>query len=78
MMDTISAFFPKPEQLFWFSKTGRGGLPSLRGYWPSLSLNNGEEEEQKTLSYEDFNHNLVVINFLLGLKEKYSGGGDNK
>ena len=32
--------------------------------------NNGEEEEKETLSYEDFNHNLVVANFLLGLSEK--------
>ena len=34
--------------------------------------NNGGEEEKKTLSYEDFNHNLVVTNFLLGLREKYN------
>ena len=34
--------------------------------------NNGEEEEQKTLSYEDFNHNLAVASFLLGLREKYN------
>ena len=34
--------------------------------------NNGKEEEQKTLSYEDFNHSLVVTNFLLGLREKHN------
>ena len=34
--------------------------------------NNGQKEEQKTLSYEDFNHKLVVTNFLLGLWEKYN------
>ena len=34
--------------------------------------NNGGEEEKKTLSYEDFNHNLVVTNSLLGLREKYN------
>ena len=34
------------------------------------SDNNGEEEEQKTLSYEDSIHNLVVTNILLGFKEK--------
>ena len=33
--------------------------------------NNGKEEEQKALSYEDFNNSLVVTNFLLGLREKY-------
>ena len=32
--------------------------------------NNGEEKEQKTLSYGDFDHNLVVTNFLLGLRGK--------
>ena len=39
---------------------------------PLGSDNNGGEEEKKTLSYEDFNHNLVVTNFLLGLREKYN------
>ena len=39
---------------------------------PLGSDNNGEEKEQKTLSYEDFNHNLAVTNFLLGLREKYN------
>ena len=34
--------------------------------------NNGKEEEQKTLSYENFNHSLVVTNFLLGLREKHN------
>ena len=34
--------------------------------------NNGGEEEKKTLSDEDFNHNLVVTHFLLGLREKYN------
>ena len=36
------------------------------------SDHNGEEEEYKTLSYEDFNYNLVVTNFLLRLWEKYN------
>ena len=36
------------------------------------SDHNGEEEEYKTLSYEDFNYNLVVTNFLLRLREKYN------
>ena len=39
---------------------------------PLGSDNNGGEEEKKTLSYKDFNHNLVVTNFLLGLGEKYN------
>ena len=39
---------------------------------PLISDNNGKKEEQKTLSYKDFNHILVVINFLLGFKEKYN------
>ena len=34
--------------------------------------NKGEKEEKKTLNCEDFNHNLVVTYFLLGLREKYN------
>ena len=33
---------------------------------------NGEEEGWKILNYEDFNHNLLVINFLFVLREKYN------
>ena len=41
--------------------------------------NNGEEEEYKFLSYEDFNYNLVATDFLLGLRENTtSSGGHNK
>ena len=34
--------------------------------------NNGEEEEYHSLSYKDFNHNLLVNNFFLGLIGKYN------
>ena len=34
--------------------------------------NNGEEEENHSLSYKDFNHNLLVNNFFLGLIGKYN------
>ena len=34
--------------------------------------NNGEEEEYQSLSYKDFNHNLLVNNFFLGLIGKYN------
>ena len=37
------------------------------------------KENSKYLSYEDFNHNLLVNNFFLGLgKNTTSGGGNNK
>ena len=39
--------------------------------------NNDEKEEQKTLSYEDFNHSLVVTKFLLDLKEKIQPAVEN-
>ena len=37
------------------------------------------KKNSKLLSYEDFNHNLSVNNFFLGLgKNTTSGGGNNK
>ena len=36
---------------------------------PLGSDNNGGEEEKKTLSYEDFNHNLVVTTSSSGQNE---------